>query len=846
MVAEPSHQSANQFTQGLTADQLRQVLSWLRPLQQALTLEAENGFKNLQGRQEHFHAFLARQLAASPSLLLPSESQSRLSQMAEAFAGYPDSSESVRRRLVTDSRQLLHTIQKCLQPPAPMAPPSLKQEGAKKRQQVYLSASSSSLKLDSPLAEVKGIGPKFAERLAGLGLLLAKDLLQYYPRDYVDYSSLRRIQALEAGQTATIVATVRRCHGFKSPRNPNLSILELQLQDPTGRLKVTRFFAGRRFSSSSYIKSQSRLYPPGVTVAVSGLVKEGPYGMSFQDPLIEVMESPHAPLRSRSIGRLLPVYALVEGLTADRFRDFVQFVLPLAVRWPDPLSESQLLALSLPTRSDALIAIHCPDDQNSLQAARRRLVFDEFLLLQLGLLKRRAELRSRSAPVLVTAGQRDGLVGRFLELLPFPLTGAQERVLAEIEVDLACSEPMARLVQGDVGSGKTVVALAALLSAVQAGWQGAFMAPTEVLAEQHYRTLCLWLPQLHVSVELITGATTRLRRRQILDDLVNGSLKILVGTHALIEDPIAFSRLGLVVVDEQHRFGVRQRNRLLSKGLQPHLLTMTATPIPRTLALSVHGDLDVSQIDELPPGRTPIKTQMISGSDRDQAYQLIHDQVSRGQRAYVVLPLVEDSEKLDLRSAVKVHTQLSEQIFPEFKVGLLHGRLSSAEKQGVIKSFAAGDCQVLVSTTVVEVGVDVPQASVMVIDHADRFGLAQLHQLRGRVGRGAAASYCVLINDSSNLLARQRLEVLVRSNDGFEIAEIDLRLRGPGQVLGTKQSGLPDLALASLADDGSVLEEARNEAQRLLRDDPSLTRHSLLRQLLEAQWQRLSGAAHLN
>ena len=846
MVAEPSHQSANQFTQGLTADQLRQVLSWLRPLQQALTLEAENGFKNLQGRQEHFHAFLARQLAASPSLLLPSESQSRLSQMAEAFAGYPDSSESVRRRLVTDSRQLLHTIQKCLQPPAPMAPPSLKQEGAKKRQQVYLSASSSSLKLDSPLAEVKGIGPKFAERLAGLGLLLVKDLLQYYPRDYVDYSSLRRIQALEAGQTATIVATVRRCHGFKSPRNPNLSILELQLQDPTGRLKVTRFFAGRRFSSSSYIKSQSRLYPPGVTVAVSGLVKEGPYGMSFQDPLIEVMESPHAPLRSRSIGRLLPVYALVEGLTADRFRDFVQFVLPLAVRWPDPLSESQLLALSLPTRSDALIAIHCPDDQNSLQAARRRLVFDEFLLLQLGLLKRRAELRSRSAPVLVTAGQRDGLVGRFLELLPFPLTGAQERVLAEIEVDLACSEPMARLVQGDVGSGKTVVALAALLSAVQAGWQGAFMAPTEVLAEQHYRTLCLWLPQLHVSVELITGATTRLRRRQILDDLVNGSLKILVGTHALIEDPIAFSRLGLVVVDEQHRFGVRQRNRLLSKGLQPHLLTMTATPIPRTLALSVHGDLDVSQIDELPPGRTPIQTQMISGADRDQAYQLIHDQVSRGQRAYVVLPLVEDSEKLDLRSAVKVHTQLSEQIFPEFKVGLLHGRLSSAEKQGVIKSFAAGDCQVLVSTTVVEVGVDVPQASVMVIDHADRFGLAQLHQLRGRVGRGAAASYCVLINDSSNLLARQRLEVLVRSNDGFEIAEIDLRLRGPGQVLGTKQSGLPDLALASLADDGSVLEEARNEAQRLLRDDPSLTRHSLLRQLLEAQWQRLSGAAHLN
>ncbi|MEC9452689.1 MAG: ATP-dependent DNA helicase RecG, partial [Cyanobacteriota bacterium] len=379
-----------------------------------------------------------------------------------------------------------------------------------------------------------------------------------------------------------------------------------------------------------------------------------------------------------------------------------------------------------------------------------------------------------------TAGRRDGLVARFLELLPFPLTAAQQRVLTEIEADLVLSEPMARLIQGDVGSGKTVVAIAALLTAVGAGWQGAFMAPTEVLAEQHYRTLCCWLPQLHVSVELLTGATTRIRRRQILDDLVNGSLKILVGTHALIEDPVAFSRLGLVVVDEQHRFGVKQRNRLLNKGLQPHLLTMTATPIPRTLALSLHGDLDVSQIDELPPGRTPIQTQMIRGCDRDQAYQLIRDQVSRGQRAYVVLPLIEDSEKLDLRSAVKVHTHLSEQVFAEFTVGLLHGRLSSSEKQGVIQSFAAGDCQVLVSTTVVEVGVDVPQASVMVIDHADRFGLAQLHQLRGRVGRGAAASHCVLINDSTNPLARQRLEVLVRSSDGFEIAEIDLRLRGPG------------------------------------------------------------------
>ena len=319
-----------------------------------------------------------------------------------------------------------------------------------------------------------------------------------------------------------------------------------------------------------------------------------------------------------------------------------------------------------------------------------------------------------------------------------------------------------------------------------------------------------------------------------------------MGTHALLEDPVVFERLGLVVVDEQHRFGVHQRDRLLNKGLQPHLLTMTATPIPRTLALSVHGDLDVSQIDELPPGRTPIKTAMLSAGQREKAYALIRDEVSKGQRAYVVLPLVEESEKLELRSAVEVHAELVSEVFPDLQVGLLHGRLSSVEKQEVLASFSSGACQVLVSTTVVEVGVDVPEASVMMIDHAERFGLAQLHQLRGRVGRGAAASHCLLINGSSNPLARQRLDVLVRSNDGFEIAEMDLRLRGPGQVLGTRQSGLPDLALASLADDAAVLEDARTAAQDLLRDDPNLERCPQLRALLDDQQRRLSGGTPLN
>ncbi|MEY4799554.1 MAG: hypothetical protein RLZZ213_1, partial [Cyanobacteriota bacterium] len=621
----------------------------------------------------------------------------------------------------------------------------------------------------------------------------------------------------------------------------------LHLVDCTGRIKVTRFFAGQRFSSPGWLQSQQRLFPVGATVAVSGLVKETPYGPAFQDPLMEVLESPQAPVRSETIGRLLPVYGLTEGLGADRLRQVVEAVIPLVSSWPDPLPEALRRSQKLMGRSEALTQIHGPSGQEQLQASRRRLVFDEFLLLQLGLAQRRRQLSLRPAPPLALPPGGEGLVQQFLTILPFGLTGAQQRVLAEIRADLARPQPMARLVQGDVGSGKTVVALASLLTAIEAGCQGALMAPTEVLAEQHYRKLAEWLPQLHVTSALLTGSTPAPRRRQLLQDLVNGQLQLLVGTHALLEDPVQFDRLGLVVVDEQHRFGVRQRNRLLAKGLQPHLLTMTATPIPRTLALSLHGDLDVSQIDELPPGRQPIRTSMIKGSQRQRGYELIREQVALGQRAYVVLPLVEESEKLELRSAVEVHRQLSEEEFPDLAVGLLHGRLSSAEKQAAIGAFASGQTQVLVSTTVVEVGVDVPEASVMVIEHAERFGLAQLHQLRGRVGRGAAASYCLLINDSSNVLARQRLEVLVRTSDGFEIAEMDLRLRGPGQVLGTRQSGLPDLALASLTEDGTVLEEARDVARQITAADPELRQHQgLAHALAEQRRRQMDQAARLN
>jgi ATP-dependent DNA helicase RecG len=816
---------------------------WCSPLQKACELEAERGFGNLQGRANTFSGFVRRSLATPPEGLAP-EDRRQLDTLREGFNRYDQLSASERQRLVRQLRQGLHQLQCRFREHLPVSPPRLRlmttpspgEPQARRR-----------LEPGTPLGEVPGLGTRLATRLASLGLFQVGDLLRHYPRDYLNYANLARINALVPGSTATVVATVRRCHTITSTKNPNLSILELQLQDITGRLKVSRFFAGRRFASPGWLKSQQRLYPPGCTVAVSGLVRETNWGLSIHDPLIEVLDSPSSPVRSEQIGRLVPVYALTEGLTAEGLRQAFAKVLPLVRHWPDPLPRPLLKELApLPSRPEALEQIHRPLDATSLQLARRRLVLDEFLLLQLALGLRRQRMKTREAPSLRLEGGHDSLMQRFLALLPFPLTGAQERVLAEIRQDLAKPQPMARLLQGDVGSGKTVVALAALLTAIESGCQGALMAPTEVLAEQHLRKLAPWLDQLHLSSGLLTGSTPTRRRRQLLQDLINGQLHLLVGTHALLEDPVQFQRLGLVVVDEQHRFGVRQRNRLLAKGLQPHLLTMTATPIPRTLALSVHGDLDVSQIDELPPGRTPVRTQMLREEQRHQAWQLIREQVAVGQRAYVVLPLVEESEKLDLRSAVEVHRHLAEEEFADLTVGLLHGRLSSEEKQRALGAFATGASQILVSTTVVEVGVDVPEASVMVIEHAERFGLAQLHQLRGRVGRGAAASHCLLINASTNALARQRLEVLVRSNDGFEIAEMDLRLRGPGQMLGTRQSGLPDLALASLSEDGDVLEEARRIAHELLTRDPRLAEAPLLRQALEEQRQRFLEAAQLN
>ena len=822
--------------------QLGDLTKWISSLQQALTVEVDHGFKNVQGRKNNFSSFVSSYILSYPPLLIPEEEHSNLKQYSLDYKNYSDMSIDLRRRIIVSTRKYLHYLYKYdIQSTIPKSP-KLK---IRKTQNSNIDINNS-LGLDSSILDIKGIGPKVTERLSGLGLFTIRDLINYYPRDYVDYTSLKTIDKTKPGDHVTIVAKIKRCSSFKSPKNQNLSILELFVKDNTGGMKVTRFFAGRRMSGIAYVKSQQRLYPIGSTVAISGLVKESRYGKSINDPLIEIIDSPNSYLKSKSIGQILPVYSLTEGINADKFREVIQNILFLTSYVREPIPLETLQKLDLPFKKQALFQIHNPDDSKNLAKAKRRLVFEEFLLLQLSLLMKRNLYKTSNSPQLNIDPISNSLIRKFFTTLPFTLTNAQKRVWKEIECDIAKNEPMSRLLQGDVGSGKTVIAIAALLTAVQSGWQGAFMAPTEVLASQHFQTLNKWIPKLGLNIDLLTGSTPKSRRKQILNDLINGATNILVGTHALFEDPVVFERLGLVVVDEQHRFGVNQRNRLLNKGLQPHLLTMTATPIPRTLALTLHGDLDVSQLDELPPGRTPIATKLISPKDKKYAHDLIRSEINKGHQVYVVLPLIEESEKLELSAAVDVHRHLSIDVFPDFSVELLHGKMKSIEKQKVIQNFVNRKSNILVSTTVIEVGVDVPNASVMLIENSDRFGLSQLHQLRGRVGRGASKSFCLLGYENTNKLSRQRLEVLANTNDGFEISEIDLRFRGPGQVLGTKQSGLPDFALASLADDADVLELARQEAYTILEKDPQLKNNSLLQNSIKEQWDNLRIGNKLN
>ncbi len=662
-----------------------------------------------------------------------------------------------------------------------------------------------------PVSELPGVGPRIEAALKDLGVASLAEMVSHYPSRHEDLSNVKRISDLRVGERATVVGRVVGTRPVGRPvrgRSPGFSV---QLYDGTGYLPATVW--GRNWLLNGLL--------PDTQVVASGEVQRR-HGVQLVARSLEIIDEPdgdHGP----HAGRFVPVYPVNKGIQARRMRTLIHRALDVAGRILDPLPAEVLARHNLPNLHDAVNEIHFPTERARLKEALRRLIFHELFLIQAGLAARKARLEATEIGSRHTG---DGsLLNPYLEGLPFGLTGAQERVIQEVLADMRSERPMRRLLQGDVGSGKTVVAVAALLTAVEAGGQGAIMAPTEVLAEQHYLTVSSALNGLPVNVALLTGSQGAGERRAAIEAIKTGEAHVVIGTHALIQKGVEFNDLSLVVVDEQHRFGVGQRAVFREKGATPDALVMTATPIPRTLSLTLYGDLEVSLIDELPPGRMPVETRVVDLVERLAAYEALERELEGGRQAYVICPLVEESEALeDVRAAEELYDELAREIFPERRVGLLHGRMKAQEKREIMASFRNGETEVLVATVVVEVGVDVPNASAIVIEGAERFGLSQLHQLRGRVCRGLHPPKCFLVAEPKTEDAEQRLEALSKYQDGFKLSEVDLAIRGEGTLFGSRQSGLPDLKVAKLLRDIDILIEARREAFALVAGDPTLKR----------------------
>jgi len=683
--------------------------------------------------------------------------------------------------------------------------------------------------LSKPLRYLKGVGPRRAADLERAGLATVEDLLYRFPIRYEDRGRFEAIAALKPGQPASIEAEIVTC-ALRTTRRPGFRIFEALVRDQSGSVRAV--WLNQPFLRDVLAKGQrvvlyGALDRRGGTLQLTNpqyeiVRREGSEGGQDDDD-----ETVHT-------GRIVPIYEKTGALTPKMQRVLTRRALDelgAAVAGGDALDDPLPVALrkrrALPDRLAALAGVHFPEagaDADALNRFRApaqvRLIFEEFFLFQVGLVLRRREMDAERKPRAVTINDR--VRKSALDVLPFRLTRDQKQALAEIVRDMQRPQPMNRLLQGDVGSGKTIVALLAALVAMENGLQVAFMAPTEILADQHYISIRRLLEPSRFRVALLTGATPAKRKREVRAEVAGGSVHLVIGTHALVQDAVAFTELGLVVIDEQHRFGVLQRAGLRAKGLHPDVLVMTATPIPRTLALTTYGDLDVSTIREMPPGRHPIRTVVKPEARRDEIHRFVKSELEQGRQAYVIYPLVEESAKIDLRAATEMCDHLAQEVFPEYRVALLHGRMKPDAKDRVMAAFARGECQVLVSTTVVEVGVDVANASVMVVEHAERFGLAQLHQLRGRVGRGAHQSYCLLLYQHPlSEQGRARLRALDETTDGFVIAERDLELRGPGDFFGTRQSGVPTLRVGDLLRDHPIMEDARREAVAALDDESS-------------------------
>ena len=759
----------------------------IEQLKKAIEIEIQYKYIDIHGKTQAFSSFIKHEAKKYYKL---SKNNPKWAVLVEIFEHYPFANINERRKSIDRLIKVLKSETK-KEPPAAAGKNAQKPAG------------------DTDVMYIKGVGPKIAYKLNKLGIYTAKDLMLYFPKKHIDYSSRTLIRDLKEGETTTVFGYITSVSAFNT-RN-NLSVVKVSVADESGKLDLSFFQAKSNQFMLQRIKSQ---FPKNAGIMISGKVKRNNYDnkLTFDKPNYSIMTGEFIEDKNSNLNlaRIVPVYTVCEDLSIKVLRRAIFNAIQLYKNEienivPDFIRKKY----GILDKKTAVEQIHFPESMELLEQSRFSLIFEELFIIQLKLARIREE-NSHSHSSIALKINTNGLVREFINNLPFELTGGQKRAVNEILNDLNSDVPMARLLQGDVGSGKTVVAAIMLLAAVENGYQGAIMAPTEILAQQHYNNLIKWLTPMGLSVGLFLGSQGKKLREKFRTDLRNGQMNIAVGTHALIQEGVDFNNLGAIVVDEQHRFGVKQRNVLKKKSQNPQMLTMTATPIPRTLALTVHGDLDLTIIDELPKGRKPIKTSLVT-SHRG-VYELIQNEIEQGRQAYVVYPLIEESETLSAKAATIEAERLQNEVFPQYKVGLLHGKLKNDEKEQVMEDFKNKKYDILVSTTVVEVGVDVPNATVMLIENAERFGLSQLHQLRGRVGRSDLQSYCILYTSSKSQETRERLNIMTQTNDGFVIAEKDLQLRGPGEFLGTRQSGLPDLIISDIVRDAKILEIARNEA----------------------------------
>ena len=765
----------------------------LDKIKAAIDIEVKYRYIDIHGKTQKFSSFIKGEARKNYK---KSGKNPRWAVVEEAFDVYPYSSVPERRKAI---EQLVRTIKADIQ-----------QEKQSQEEEKTMQLQRQKHPSEVDVMYIKGVGPKVAYKLNKLGIFTAQDLMMYFPKKHIDYSSRTLIKNLEEGQTTTVFGYIKSVSAFNT-RN-NLSVIKVVIGDESGRFELSFFNA----KGNKYLLERTKAqFPINAGIMVSGVVKRNSYNnqLTMDKPTYSIMSGEFmedSGTKNLNVARIVPIYTVCEGLSIKTLRKAIYNAIELYKNdivniVPDHIRNR----LGLVDKKVSVAQIHFPESMDSLEHARFSLIFEELFLVQLKLIRLRENTAKNTSSYALKV-HKDGLVQQFIKNLPFELTSGQKQAVNEILQDMDSDTPMQRLLQGDVGSGKTVVATIMLLAAIENGYQGALMAPTEILAQQHYNNLVQWLTPMGLSVGLFLGSHGKKVRQKFETDLKNGQTNIAVGTHALIQENVQFSNLGAIVVDEQHRFGVKQRNVLKKKSQNPQILTMTATPIPRTLALTVHGDLDLTVINELPKGRKPIKTSL-TGSHK-AVWDLIEREVNDGRQAYIVYPLIDESETLSAKAATIEAEKLQKEVFPQFKIGLLHGKLKNDEKDEVMKDFKDGKYDILVSTTVVEVGVDVPNATVMVIENAERFGLSQLHQLRGRVGRNSLQSYCVLITASRSQETRERLKIMTETNDGFVIAEKDLQLRGLGEFLGTRQSGLPDLIISDIVRDAKILELARNEA----------------------------------